>query len=102
MHILELPDNKPILSSGYSCVMHYHTTIEECKLDIIGEIDKKTKQEKQVKFLKNYSRARMVVTTNNLICGEKFENFPNLGRFALRDEGKTIAIGKILKISTKK
>jgi translation elongation factor EF-1alpha len=28
---------------------------------------------------------------------EKFETIPQLGRFTLRDEGRTIAAGKILK-----
>jgi peptide chain release factor subunit 3 len=28
---------------------------------------------------------------------EKFENLEMLGRFTVRDEGKTIAVGKILK-----
>lgn len=29
---------------------------------------------------------------------ERFEDHPQLGRFTLRDEGKTIAIGKITKL----
>lgn len=32
------------------------------------------------------------------ICVELFENVPQLGRFTLRDEGRTIAIGKIIKL----
>lgn len=32
------------------------------------------------------------------ICVELFENVPQLGRFTLRDEGRTIAIGKIVKL----
>jgi peptide chain release factor subunit 3 len=28
---------------------------------------------------------------------EKFETIPQMGRFTLRDEGKTICIGKVLK-----
>lgn len=32
------------------------------------------------------------------ICVESFNDFPQMGRFTLRDEGKTIAIGKILKV----
>ena len=32
------------------------------------------------------------------ICAELFENVPQLGRFTLRDEGRTIAIGKIIKL----
>ena len=36
--------------------------------------------------------------TKNPICCEKFEEMPSLGRFTLRDEGKTIGMGKITKI----
>jgi len=36
------------------------------------------------------------IQVNELICVEKFEDFPQLGRFTLRDEGKTVAIGKIV------
>ena len=32
------------------------------------------------------------------VCCETFEACPQLGRFTLRDEGKTIGIGKILKM----
>ena len=37
--------------------------------------------------------------TGGLICMEPFKVFPQMGRFTLRDEGKTIAIGKVLKVS---
>lgn len=30
------------------------------------------------------------------ICMEPFNERPQLGRFTLRDEGKTIAVGKVL------
>ena len=33
-----------------------------------------------------------------MICAELFKNVPQLGRFTLRDEGRTIAIGKIIKM----
>jgi len=29
---------------------------------------------------------------------EPFKTFPQMGRFTLRDEGRTIAIGKVLKV----
>ncbi|WVZ25256.1 hypothetical protein V8G54_003800 [Vigna mungo] len=32
---------------------------------------------------------------NNSICIEKFSDFPQLGRFTLRTEGKTVAVGKV-------
>jgi peptide chain release factor subunit 3 len=32
------------------------------------------------------------------VCVEKFEDYPQMGRFTLRDQGQTIAIGKITKL----
>lgn len=95
--LLELPETKPIMATGYTCIMHYHTTIEECTITIMAEIDKKTKEENKVKFIKSNTRAKVLIKTSNIICGEKFETYQTLGRLTLRDEGKTIAVGKILK-----
>lgn len=36
------------------------------------------------------------------ICCEPFERVPQLGRLTLRDEGKTIAIGKVTKVASMK
>ena len=36
--------------------------------------------------------------TQGSICIESFKKFPQMGRFTLRDEGRTIAIGKVLKL----
>lgn len=35
------------------------------------------------------------IETNAPICLERFADYPQLGRFTLRDEGKTVAIGKV-------
>ena len=35
------------------------------------------------------------------VCIEPFAKYPQLGRFTLRDEGKTIAIGKVTKLIEK-
>ena len=32
------------------------------------------------------------------VCVETYKDYPQLGRFTLRDEGKTVAIGKITKL----
>ena len=37
------------------------------------------------------------IAPKNPLCLEKFETMAQLGRFTLRDEGKTIAVGKVLK-----
>ena len=85
------------MASGYTCIMHFHTTTEEVTITIMAEIDRKTKEENKVKFIRGNTRAKVSIKTNNIICGEKFDVLNTLGRFTLRDEGITIAVGKILK-----
>ena len=36
--------------------------------------------------------------TGGVICMESFKLFPQLGRFTLRYENKTVAVGKVLKV----
>ena len=40
----------------------------------------------------------MRISVEKPICIEAFTDVPALGRFTLRDEGRTIAIGKVLKL----
>ena len=95
--ILELPNNL-IIAEGFNCMLHYHTFIEECTITPKSEIDRKTKVETKVKFVRSQARLKAFVKTKNVLCGEKYETFNNLGRFSMRYEGSTIAIGKILKV----
>jgi len=93
---------KSIISSGYSCVMHIHSCVEEVTIKVlICLIDKKTGEKSQIRprFIKpdQVAIARFEVH-GGLICLETFKDFPQMGRFTLRDEGRTIAIGKVLKI----
>ena len=97
IQVLELPQNL-IIADGFKCMLHYHTFIEECTITPKSEIDRKTKAETKVKFVKKNTRCKAFVKTNAILCGEKFEKLSALGRFSMRFEGMTIAIGKILKI----
>lgn len=40
-----------------------------------------------------------LIETTAPICVEKFSDYPQLGRFTVRDEGRTIGIGKVTKLS---
>jgi peptide chain release factor subunit 3 len=45
--------------------------------------------------------ARLEITGSvSNICVERFEDYPQMGRFTLRDQGQTIAIGKITRLIT--
>ncbi len=52
----------------------------------------------QVKFVKGNSVVLVRVDVEKPICVERFDHVAQLGRFTLRDEGRTIAIGKITKL----
>ncbi|CAJ1936675.1 unnamed protein product [Sphenostylis stenocarpa] len=96
--ILELLDNA-IFTAGYKAVLHIHSVVEECEIvELIQQIDTKTKKplKKKVLFVKNGAVVVCRVQVNNSICIEKFSDFPQLGRFTLRTEGKTVAVGKVI------
>jgi len=51
--VLELPEHKLIMSSGYSCVIHLHAALEDIIIsEVKAEIDRKTKEKKKTGFLK--------------------------------------------------
>ncbi|XP_060205485.1 uncharacterized protein LOC132633232 isoform X2 [Lycium barbarum] len=102
LQILELLDNA-IFTAGYKAVLHIHAIVEECEIvELIQQIDLKKKKpmKKKPLFVKNGAIILCRVQVNNLICIEKFSDFPQLGRFTLRTEGKTVAVGKVTTLPT--
>eukprot|EP01100_Stratorugosa_tubuloviscum_P002649 TRINITY_DN162_c2_g1_i3.p1 TRINITY_DN162_c2_g1~~TRINITY_DN162_c2_g1_i3.p1 ORF type:complete len:571 (+),score=316.56 TRINITY_DN162_c2_g1_i3:63-1775(+) len=99
--ILELLPTTPLFTAGYEAVLHIHNCIRECSvLQLLKEIDRKTKKpfRKPPTFVKNgaivFTRLRISIPA----CIETFSAFAQLGRFTLRDKGKTVAIGKVTTI----
>ncbi|KAL9379649.1 hypothetical protein Peur_028131 [Populus x canadensis] len=100
LQILELVDNA-IFTAGYKAVLHIHAVVEECEIvQLLQQIDPKTRKpmKKKVLFVKNGAIVVCRVQVNNLICIEKFSDFAQLGRFTLRTEGKTVAVGKVMEL----
>ncbi|ORY62656.1 P-loop containing nucleoside triphosphate hydrolase protein [Pseudomassariella vexata] len=101
IRILEL---KSILSAGFNCVMHVHSAVEEVTFAaLLHKLQKGTGRKS--KLPPTHAKkgdsiiARMQVAGGaNAICMEKFEDYPQMGRFTLRDQGQTIAIGKITRL----
>ncbi|VDN08002.1 unnamed protein product [Thelazia callipaeda] len=92
-------DHKSIIASGYSCVLHIQSATEEVVVKaVICTIDKKTGNKVRARFVKQDEKCIMRLESSESFCLEPFKNFPQMGRFTLRDEGKTIAIGKVLKV----
>ncbi|XP_023205134.1 eukaryotic peptide chain release factor GTP-binding subunit ERF3A isoform X1 [Xiphophorus maculatus] len=94
-------EHKSIICPGYNAVLHIHTCIEEVQITaLICLVDKKTgdKSKTRPRFVKQDQVCIARLRTAGTICLETFKDFPQMGRFTLRDEGKTIAIGKVLKL----
>ncbi len=95
-------EHKSIICAGYSAVMHIHSAVTEFTVKkLLAEIDKKTGKpsKKHPKFVKPGMHCIARLVTTQKICIEPYKVFPQLGRFMIRDEGKTIAVGTVMKLS---
>lgn len=96
-------DVKSIIAPGYTAVMHVHMASEEVVIKkFICMIDKKTGEKipKRPKFVVNGDAVVIQFECKNILCLETIDQNPQLSRITLRDEGKTIAMGQILKIAS--
>jgi len=93
------------VSVGYTPVVHVHTASVACRVsEIMSRIDPKTgkEAEKNPQFIKAGDAAIVKFTPIKDLCIEKFREFPALGRFAMRDMGKTVGVGVITDVKPKK
>lgn len=92
------------IAAGYTPVMHVHTAQVAAQLkELISKIDPRTGQviEDHPKSLKTGDAAIVRIRPIRPVCIETFKDFPELGRFALRDSGRTIAAGVVKEITEK-
>lgn len=89
---IKILDLKSILSAGFNCVLHVHSAIEEVTFAaLLHKLQKGTNRKS--KLPPSHAKrgdsiiARMEVTGGaGSVCVEKFEDYPQLGRFTLRDQ----------------
>uniref|UniRef100_A0A7E4ZV82 Tr-type G domain-containing protein n=1 Tax=Panagrellus redivivus TaxID=6233 RepID=A0A7E4ZV82_PANRE len=92
-------EHKSIITSGYTCVLHLQSAVEEVSVkQIICKINKKTGEKERAKFVKQDEKCFMRLESSEAFCLDTFKEFAVMGRFTLRDEGKTIGIGKVVKV----
>ena len=73
MTILELPEEKKLLSSGYECMMHMHAIAVQIQIsEMKGKIDKESKKLMKAKFLKAGDTGVCQIKIEKPICLEKF------------------------------
>jgi elongation factor 1-alpha len=92
------------MAPGYTPVLHAHTSQVAATLsEFVGKIDPKTGGvvEEKPKFLKTGDAAIVRIKPVRPLAIETFKDFPEIGRFALRDMGTTIAAGVVKAITEK-
>jgi len=92
------------IAVGYTPVLHYHTGQIACRFtQLIKKIDPRTGQvvEENPSFLKTGDAAWIKLEPLRPIAVEAYQEFPELGRFAVRDMGTTVAAGVIREITKK-
>ena len=90
------------LAPGYTPVMHAHTTQVAATITAFeSKINPATGavEEENPKFLKVGDSAIVKIKPVRPTCIESFQEFPEMGRFALRDMGATIAAGIVKEIT---
>ncbi|KAK4249551.1 P-loop containing nucleoside triphosphate hydrolase protein [Corynascus novoguineensis] len=103
---IRILDLKSILTAGFNCVLHVHAAIEEVTFAaLLHKLQKGTNRKSKLPpshAKKGDSIIAILQVTGGAgsVCVERFEDYPQMGRFTLRDQGQTIAIGKITKLIT--
>jgi elongation factor 1-alpha len=92
------------IAAGYTPVLHAHTAQVACRfVELIRKIDPRTGQtvEEKPSFLKTGDSALVRFEPLRPLPIEVYTEFPELGRFAIRDMGTTIAAGVVREITKK-
>ncbi|CAE7205172.1 SUP2 [Symbiodinium necroappetens] len=100
IHVIELGPDRPVMTSGYVAVMHAHTASEECEILKLYEtmVIQTKKKEKNPQFARPDSVVVCSIKLARPTSVDTFTSSPQLGRFTLRVDGRTIAIGKITEL----
>jgi elongation factor 1-alpha len=92
------------IAAGYTPVLHAHTAqVAATITEIVAKIDPRTGQptEEKPKTIKTGDSAIVKITPLRPIVLETFKEYPELGRFALRDMGSTVAAGIVREVTVK-
>lgn len=86
------------IAAGYTPVIHCHTAqVAGTITAILKQLDPKSGQviAEKPDFIKAGDAAIVVIKPTKPLCIEKVKEIPQLGRFAIRDMGMTIAAGMV-------
>ncbi|NNN16754.1 MAG: translation elongation factor EF-1 subunit alpha [Thermoplasmata archaeon] len=98
---IQVLNHPSVITAGYAPVFHAHTAQVACEFtELLKRLDPKTGQtaEENPPTLKTGDAALVRITPKRPLVLEKYKEFPQLGRFAVRDMGQTVAAGVVVDI----
>ena len=98
---IQVLNHPSVITVGYTPVFHAHTAQVACEFtELQARLDPKTGQvaEKDPTSLKTGDAAVVKITPKRPLVLEKYKEFPQLGRFAVRDMGQTVAAGVVVEV----
>jgi len=93
-----------VITVGYTPVFHAHTAQVACTFtELLKKLDPRTGtvKEENPQFLKTGDAAIVKIMPTKPMVIEKAKDFPQLGRFAIRDMGQTVAAGMVIDVEKK-
>ncbi len=96
---IQVLNHPSVITAGYTPVFHCHTAQVACEFtELQKRLDPKTGQvaEENPTSLKTGDAAVVKITPKRPLVLEKYKEFPQLGRFAVRDMGQTVAAGVVV------
>jgi elongation factor 1-alpha len=89
------------ITIGYTPVLHAHTTQVAVKFEqLLAKLDPRTGNvvEENPQFIKTGDSAIVILRPTKAMVIEPVKEIPQMGRFAIRDMGQTVAAGMVISI----
>ncbi|MDY6774846.1 MAG: translation elongation factor EF-1 subunit alpha [Halobacteria archaeon] len=90
-----------VITEGYTPVFHAHTAQVACTIESLDQkLDPSSGEVKEENpdFIKAGDAAMVTVRPQKPLCIEPSSEIPQLGSFAIRDMGQTVAAGKVIEV----
>ncbi len=87
------------IAQGYCPVVHAHTAQIACRfVELVKKLNPRDGSviEDAPQYFKTNESGIVKLSPIQKMCIEKYKDFPEIGRFAVRDMGRTVAVGVVL------
>ncbi len=98
---IQVLNHPSVITTGYTPVFHCHTAQVACEFtEIQKRLDPRTGHaaEENPQTIKTGDAAIVKITPKRPLVVEKYKELPQLGRFAIRDMGQTVAAGVVIDV----